>query len=150
MGLHSSKTISKVAFKYHINWCKKVVDFENLSYDSLNKNYLKLLTILNAKLSFDKPISIEHVNFEGTFNNSQISVHLIKIPNIDNIEYRLDLSIRISGSSRINPGAGFLSPEGPKAWANKTCINCMIFILLFVENCNSMLYMIFHSAENRF
>ena len=29
----------------------------------------------------------------------------------------------------------FESPDGPKARANKTNINNMIFILLFVENC---------------
>ncbi len=30
---------------------------------------------------------------------------------------------------------GFVSPDGPKAQANKTGINLVIFILIFVENC---------------
>ena len=29
----------------------------------------------------------------------------------------------------------FVRPEGPKAWANKTGFNFMIFNLLFVESC---------------
>ena len=29
----------------------------------------------------------------------------------------------------------FVSTEGPKARANKICINQMIFILIFVKNC---------------
>ncbi len=29
----------------------------------------------------------------------------------------------------------FVSSEGPKVWAIKTCFNSMIFILIFVENC---------------
>ena len=29
----------------------------------------------------------------------------------------------------------FVSPEGPIAWANKTGIDIVIFIILFEENC---------------
>ncbi len=31
--------------------------------------------------------------------------------------------------------ASFVSPEGPKTWANITGINFMVFILISVENC---------------
>ena len=34
---------------------------------------------------------------------------------------------------KIKPS--FVRPEGPKARANKTSINIMIFILIFVKNC---------------
>ena len=35
---------------------------------------------------------------------------------------------------------GFVSPEGPKAQANKTCNNSMIFILLFVKNTRKSIF----------
>ena len=46
----------------------------------------------------------------------------------------------------------FVIPQGLTARANKTGINFMIFIVIFVEKrvCNTMLCMIFSMDENRF
>ena len=42
----------------------------------------------------------------------------------------------------------FVSPEGLKARANKTCIDNMIFTLICVEIvCNTMLYIVFQYGE---
>ena len=50
---------------------------------------------------------------------------------MDNSYRQLSVDIKIK-YYRIK--ASIASPEGPMVWANKTGINFMIFILMFMEN----------------
>ena len=54
----------------------------------------------------------------------------------------LKTALRRNKNKNYKIKISFNSPDGPKARANKTCVNLMIFVVIFVENFNNtMLYM---------